>query len=81
MAQNLRQLTRKLQQAIAIQRGRRISINQYQQYSAKAQRTVTKYVLSEYDAEKKKYRALFSSWSMPEVVKFLANVLQGENTP
>ena len=81
MAQNLRQLTRKLQQAIAIQRDRRISINQYQKYSTKAQRTVTKYVLTEYDAEKQKYKTLFSSWSMPEVVKYLANVLQGENTP
>ena len=79
MAQNLRVLARKLQQAIAIKRGRRISLNQYQTYSTKAGRTVTKYVLSEYQADAKtgkgKYNTLFESWSLPEVVKYLAGVL------
>lgn len=80
MAQNLRALARKLQQAIAIKRNRRISINQYQSYSAKAGRTVTKYVLSEYTVTDKetgrgKYKTLLESWSLPEVVKYLAGIL------
>lgn len=80
MATNLRPLARKLQQAIAIKRNRRISINQYQTYSQKAKRTVTKYVLSEYQTDdngKGKYRTLLESWSLPEVVKFLAAILEG----
>ena len=78
MAQNLRALARKLQQAIAIRCNRRISINQYQTYSTKAGRTVTKYVLSEYQADKSgkgKYTTLLESWSLPEVVKYLAGIL------
>lgn len=82
MAQNLRALARKLQQAIAIKRNRRIAINQYQSYSTKAGRTVTKYVLSEYQADAKtgngKYITLLESWSLPEVVKFLAGILNRE---
>ena len=80
MARNLRTLARKLQQAIAIQHGRRISINTFQSYSVKAGRSVTKYILSEYVADdaKGRYRTLFSSWQLPEIVKFLAAILNGE---
>lgn len=80
MARNLRPLARKLQMAIAIQQNRRIAINQYQTYSTKAGRTVTKYVLSEriHDSKtgKDKYKNLFESWSLPDVVKFLASESQ-----
>lgn len=79
MATNYRTVARKLQTALAMS-GRKISINQYQAYSARAGRTVTKYVLSEYvqhgekDGEKGKYCNLFESWSLPDVVKYLANL-------
>ena len=75
MANNLRPLARKLQTALYIQCGRRISINQYQMYSAKAGRTVTKYVLSEgtqADDGRSTYKTLLSSWSLPDVVRYLA---------
>ena len=83
MAQNLRALARKLQQAIAIRCNRRISINQYQVYSTKAGRTVTKYVLSELttdpkNKDRKKYSNLLESWSLPDVVKYMAGILNGE---
>lgn len=68
-----------------MQHNRRISINYYQSFSTKAGRTVTKYVLSEYvgsdDGERGKFRNLFSSWSLPDVVKYLAGILQGETVP
>lgn len=75
MATNYRTVARKLQTALAMS-GRKISINQYQTYSAKAGRTVTKYVLSEYvqHGDNGKYQNLFESWSLPDVVKFLANM-------
>lgn len=84
MAANLRPLCRKLQTALAIQQGRRISINTYQAYSTKAGRTVTKYILSEHVQQdgdsaaptREKYHTLFQSWSMPDVVRFLADELQ-----
>lgn len=81
MARNLRTVARKLQQAIAIRHNRRIAINQYQSYSAKAGRTVTKYIITEYvarDGERGKYTTLFQSWSLPEIVKYLAALLQGD---
>ena len=77
MAQNLRALARKLQQAIAIKRNRRLSINQYQSYSTKAGRTVTKYVISEYDQGK--YKTLYETWRLPDLVVFLASILNGED--
>lgn len=84
MAANLRPLCRKLQTALALQQGRRISINTYQAYSTKAGRTVTKYILSEHVQQdgdsaapaREKYQTLFQSWSLPDVVKFLAGELQ-----
>lgn len=90
MAANLRPLCRKLQTALAIQQGRRISINTYQAYSTKAGRTVTKYILSEHVQQdgsgsaaptQEKYHTLFQSWSLPDVVRFLADELQKGGTP
>ena len=79
MGTNLRPVARKLQTALAI-RGRRISINQYQAFSTKAGRSVTKYVLSEYvqHGEKGKYVNLYETWSLPDVVKFLAKLYTNE---
>lgn len=76
MAKNLRPLAKKLQMAIAIKRNRRISIDQKQFYSTKAQRTVTKYTLTEFIEGK--YKTLYTSWSLPDVIKYLASILNGE---
>ena len=73
MAKNLRPLAKKLQMAIAIKRNRRISIDQKQFYSTKAQRTVTKYTLTEF--VEGKYKTLYTSWSLPDVIKYLASIL------
>ena len=82
MANNLRPLVKKLQTALFLKQQRRININYYQMYSEKAQRTVTKYVLSENTPDSEgnnKYNTLMSTWSLPEVVKYLAGELkQGE---
>jgi len=75
MAKNLRPLAKKLQMAIAIKRNRRISIDQKQFYSTKAQRTVTKYTITEFVPDTKKYNTLFTSWSLPDVIKYLASIL------
>lgn len=76
MAKNLRPLAKKLQMAIAIKRNRRISIDQKQFYSTKAQRTVTKYTLTEFIEGK--YKTLYTSWSLPDVIKYLASILNEE---
>lgn len=76
MAKNLRPLAKKLQMAIAIKRNRRISIDQKQFYSTKAQRTVTKYTLTEFIDGK--YKTLYTSWSLPEIIKYLASILNEE---
>lgn len=76
MAKNLRPLAKKLQMAIAIKRDRRISIDQKQFYSTKAQRTVTKYTLTEFIEGK--YKTLYTSWSLPDVIKYLASILNEE---
>jgi hypothetical protein len=73
MAKNLRPLAKKLQMAIAIKRDRKISIDQKQFYSTKAQRTVTKYTLTEFIEGK--YKTLYTSWSLPDVIKYLASIL------
>lgn len=70
---NMRSLLRKLQAAHAA-RGRRIFINQFQNYSEKAQRMVTKFVLSE--KKDGKLVRIFETWQIHEAVKFLADELQ-----
>ena len=77
MPTNYRSLARRLQQAIAIKRGRQLSISYYQMFSTKAGRTVTKYVISERIGGK--YKSLLESWSLPDVVKFLAGELQKDS--
>lgn len=72
---SLRALANKLQTALMM-RGRRIAINQYQSYSEKQGRMVTKFVCSEKN-EQGKYRAVFESWQLAEVVRFLAGELNG----
>ena len=70
---NMRTLLRKLQTAHAL-RGRRIFINQFQNYSEKAQRMVTKFVLSE--KKDGKLVRIFETWQVHEAVKFLADELK-----
>lgn len=78
---NLRMLANKLQMAL-VQRGRRITIHQYQTYSEKSGRMVTRYVCAEKQPNGKR-RVLFESWQLVEVVQFLAaelNAGDGEDT-
>lgn len=70
---SLRALAKKLQTALLMQ-GRRIAINQFQSYSEKQGTMNTKYVCSDKDSDGK-YRPLFESWQLAEVVKFLAGEL------
>lgn len=80
MANNYRALVKKLQTALYLQKQRRITITNYSMWSDKAGRMVTKYVLSENtpDDAGNHYKTLFSAWALPDVVKFLADQLQGE---
>jgi hypothetical protein len=73
---NLSKLARKLQTALCLQ-GRYIKINQYQHYSEKKERMVTKYVLYEKRVIDGKERnvAMLESYQMAEVVKTLAEML------
>lgn len=76
MAARLKMLAYKLQTALC-QKGRYIKINQYQNYSEKAGRMVTKYVLSEKkmtDTGKMKDSAILESYQMADVVKRLAEL-------
>lgn len=69
---NLRRTMYRLQQALC-QRGRYISINQKQWYSENVGHMVTKYRLFEGDA----HEPLFEAYSIADVVKFLADELDG----
>lgn len=74
---NIKRLAYKLQTAL-IQKGRYIKINQYQTYSERAERMVTKYVLVEKrmnSAGKMKDFVIMESYQMAEVVKRLAEML------
>ena len=74
---NLKKLSIKLQTALA-NKGRYIKINQYQSYSPKAGRMVTKYVLSEKrltEKGKPKDFAILNTYQMADVVKELARML------
>lgn len=72
---SLRALTSKLQTALMLQ-GRKITINQFQAYSEKQKRMVTKFVCNEKN-QAGKYKMIFSSWQLADVVQFLANELNG----
>ena len=73
---NLHATARKLQTALTM-KGRYIKINQFQSYSERAERMVTKFVLSEKrNVEgKEKDVAICSTYSMADVVKTLAAIL------
>lgn len=78
---NLRRLANKLQTALTMN-GRFIKINQYQNYSPKAERMVTKYVLVEKKPVKGKQKdfVILETYQMAEVVKQLAEMLHDTET-
>lgn len=73
---NLHATARKLQTALAM-KGRYIKINQFQSYSERAERMVTKFVLSEKRKveNKEKDVVICSTYQMSDVVKTLAAIL------
>lgn len=73
---NMHATARKLQTALAV-RGRYIKINQYQAYSEKGERMVTKFVVCEKRKveNKEKDVIICSSYKMADVVKVLAALL------
>ena len=73
---NLRGLANKLQTALAA-KGRKIKINQFQSWSDRQQRMVTKFVLCEKRMvnEKLKDVAILETYQMADVVKSLATLL------
>lgn len=73
---NLRGLANKLQTALAA-KGRKIKINQFQSWSDRQQRMVTKFVLCEKRMvnEKLKDVAILETYQMADVVKGLAALL------
>lgn len=75
---NLRQTMYKLQTALCL-KGRYIKINQFQHYSDKAGRMVTKYVLQEKrDCNgKMKNVTILETYQQVEAVKFLAEMYGG----
>lgn len=78
---SMRQLAHKLQTALC-QKGRHIKVNQFQSYSEKAGRMVTKFVLQETrknDAGKVKTVTHLETYQMAEVVKKLAAIYGGDD--
>lgn len=76
---NIKRLAYKLQTALC-QKGRYIKINQYQSYSEKAERMVTKYVLTEKRTlknGKRKDFAILETYKIADIVNTLAE-LYGE---
>lgn len=77
---SMRQLAHKLQTALC-QKGRHIKVNQFQSYSEKAGRMVTKFVLQETkqnDAGKVNTVTLLETYQLAEVVKKLAAIYGGD---
>ena len=78
---NMKRLAYKLQTALT-QKGRFVKINQYQNYSPRAERMVTKYVVVEKKKDSKgklKDLVILESYQMANVVKKLAELLQEDN--
>lgn len=76
---NIKKIAYKLQMALC-QKGKIIKINQHQNYSQKAERMVTKYVLQEIittSKGKRKSVTIFESYQMADIVKFLAELYGG----
>lgn len=77
---SMKQLAHKLQTALC-QKGRHIKINQFQSYSEKAGRRVTKFVLQETkqnDTGKVKTVTLLETYQLADVVKRLAAIYGGD---
>ena len=74
---SLRPVMYKLQTALSM-RGRYIKINQYQSWSQRQQRMVTKYVVCEKRMVNKKFKdvAILESYQMADVVVGLAAMLK-----
>lgn len=78
---SLRQLAHKLQTALC-KRGRYIKLNQYQAYSEKQGRMVTKYVLQETrttQTGKRKAFTILETYQLADVVKKLAAIYGGDD--
>ena len=76
---NLRRLSNKLQLALC-QKGRYIRINQYQSYSERVERMVTKFVLTERrmtETGEMKNFTILETYRMADVVKILAELYGG----
>ena len=76
---NLKRLAYKLQTALC-QKGRYIRINQFQSYSEKVERMVTKYVLTEkrtLENGKRKNVTILETYQMADIVKTLAEMYGG----
>lgn len=78
---NLRALSKRMQNAL-LQKGVRVSINQLQRYSEKAERMVTKYVVTQpkyfKDEEKWKNVTICETYQIIDVVKTLADLLKDD---
>ena len=78
---NLNALARKMQTAL-MNKGIRVSINQFQRYSEKAERMVTKFVLTkpQYVEKEKKVKnvTICESYQMIDVVQTLARLLKDD---
>lgn len=77
---SLRQLARKLQTALC-QKGRYIKLNQYQAYSPRQERMVTKFVLQETrqsDTGKTKTVTILETYQLADVVKKLVSIYGGD---
>ena len=78
---SLKQLAYKLQTALC-KKGRFIKINQYQVYSEKKERMVTKYVLQETtrtETGKKKTITILETYQLADVIKKLAAIYGGDD--
>ena len=73
---NLHAMARKMQLALSM-RGRHIKINQFQSWSEKAERMVTKFVVCEKRMVNDKYKdvAILETYQRAEVVKGLVSLL------
>ena len=78
---SLRQTAHKLQMALC-KSGRYIKINQYQAFSPKTERMVTKYVLQEVKATeegKRKSFTILESYQLADIVKKMASIYGGDD--
>lgn len=78
---NIRTTVYKLQRALLMQ-GRTIKINQFQSYSPKAERMVTKYIVIESKKLKDgrlKNETLLETYSMVDIVHLLATLYRSDS--